>query len=157
MGDRVLEIVVHLMDHLRDNHGQISDMDLIFSDLKGLGYTDNEISSAYCWVMDRFNGPDEAYFSDFPQKHSSSRILTNYERHQLSPEAYGFLIKLTHLDLLDDEQFEMVIERSSLFAPKPISLDQIKLITSSIVFQDMTELESGGWFSPTTDNPNALN
>lgn len=157
MGDRVLEIVVHLMDHLRDNQGQISDMEMMFTDLKGLGYTDNEISSAYCWVMDRFNGPDDAYFSDFPQKHSSSRILTNYERHQLSPEAYGFLIKLTHLDLIDDEQFEMVLERGSMFTPKPVSLEQIKLITSSIVFHDMAEFDSGGWLAPPSDNPQALN
>lgn len=157
MGDRVLEIVIHLMDHLRDNRGQISDMEMMFSDLKGLGYTDNEISSAYCWVMDRFNGPDDTYFSDFPQKHSSSRILTNYERYQLSPKAYGFLIKLTHLDLLDDEQFELVLERSSMFSSKPISLEQIKLVTSTIVFHDMVDLESGGWFDTLPDNPQALN
>lgn len=157
MGDRVLEIVVHLMDHLRDNQGQISDMEMMFTDLKGLGYTDNEISSAYCWVMDRFNGPDDAYFSDFPQKHSSSRILTNYERHQLTPDAYGFLIKLTHLDLIDDEQFEMVLERGSMFTPKPVSLEQIKLITSSIIFHDLAEFDSGGWFDSPSDNPQALN
>ena len=157
MGDRVLEIVIHLMDHLRDNQGQISDMDLIFTDLKGLGYTDNEISSAYCWVMDRFNGEDDTYFSEFPDNHSSTRILTNYERHQLSPEAYGFLIKLMHHDLLDDEQFEMVLERSSMFSPKPIDLEQVKLVTSSIVFRDMVELESGNWFDSPNDIPQALN
>ena len=157
MGDRVLEIVIHLMDHLRETHGQIADMDVVFSDLKGLGYTDNEISSAYCWIMDRFNGPDDTYFSAFPEKHSSNRILTNYERHQLSPEAYGFLIKLVHHELLDDEQFESVLERSAMFAPKPITLDQIKLVTSAIVFSDMTELDSGNWFDSGAETPEAVN
>lgn len=157
MGDRVLEIVIHLMDYLRDSRGQISDMDLVFSDLKGLGYTDNEISSAYCWIMDRFNGPDDTYFSAFPEKHSSNRILTNFERHQLSPEAYGFLIQLVHHELLDDEQFESVLERSSMFAPRPVNMDQIKMITSAIVFSDLTELESGGWFDSGSESDQPLN
>ena len=56
---------------------QDQSVDLIFTDLKGLGYTDNEISSAYCWVMDRFNGEDDTYFSEFPDKHSSTRRRTD--------------------------------------------------------------------------------
>lgn len=157
MGDRVLEIVIHLMDHLRDNHGQISDMDLVFSDLKDLGYTDNEISSAYGWVMDRFDGEEHTYYSDFPSQHSSSRILTNFERHQLSPEAHGFLIKLLHHNLIDNEQFESVLERSTMFSPKPVTIDQIKMVTSTIVFRDLADFESPSWLDPKSGIPRALN
>lgn len=157
MGDRVLEIVMHLMDHLRDNHGQLSDMDGVFSDLKGLGYTDNEISSAYSWVMDRFDSSDTSFFSQFPEKHYSSRILTNYERHLLTPEAHGFLINLLHHNLIDDEQFESILERSTMFSPKPVTLDQMRLVASAVVFRDFSEFDESGWIDTEGDPSQVIN
>ena len=157
MGDRVLEIVIHLMDHLRDNHGQMSDMDGVFSDLKGLGYTDNEISSAYSWVMERFGNTENNFFSQFPETHFSSRILTNYERHLLTPQAHGFLINLLHYNLIDDEQFESILERATMFSPRPVTVDQIRLVASAVVFRDFSEYDESGWIDIESDSPQTIN
>jgi len=157
MGDRILEIVVHLMDHLRDHHGEFGEMDDLVLELKGLGYTDGEISSAYSWVMERFDITDNTYYSQFPDQHHSNRILTHYERYQLTTEAYGFLIKLLHHELIDDEQFESVLERSTLFSPKPVTIDQVKLIASAVVFREITDIESLGWFDNRVDLPQQIN
>ncbi len=157
MGDRVLEIVIHLMDHLRANHGRMSDMDGVFSDLKGLGYTDNEISSAYSWVMERFDDAENSFFSAFPEHHYSCRILTNYERHLLTPEAHGFLINLLHHNLIDDEQFESLLERSTMFSPRPVNLDQMRIVASAVVFRDFGEFEESGWLDSESESPQAIN
>ena len=51
----------------------------------------------------------------------------------MEPEAQGFLLKLVNLSLVDHEQFEGIMERVSVFGSKSVSLEQIKLIASSVV------------------------
>ena len=145
MESKILEIVVYLIDHLRENEGQISDMDDVSSDLRSMGYTDNEISSAYSWVLERYGTGDKLYYSDFPEDHSSLRILSHAERYQFAPEAYGFVLKLMNLGLLDDEQFEMILDRGTMLGSRPVTQDQVKLIASSFVFADNTDLDSFNW------------
>jgi len=157
MGDRILEIVVHLMDHIRDNQGQLSEMEGVVSELKNLGYTDNEISSAYSWLLERFEITDNTFYSQFPEQHFSTRILTNYERFQFTTDAHGFMIKLLHHGLIDDEQFESVLERGGMFTPKPVGLEQIKLIASAVVFRDLSDFDNFGWLESKAEAPSEIN
>jgi len=142
---KILEIVVYLIDHLRENEGQISDMDDVSSDLRSMGYTDNEISSAYSWVLERYGTGDKLYYSDFPEDHSSLRILSHAERYQFEADAYGFVLKLMNLGLIDDEQFEMILDRGSMLGSRPVTEEQVKLIASSFVFSDSTDLDNFSW------------
>lgn len=145
MESKILEIVVYLIDHLRENEGQISDMDDVSSDLRSMGYTDNEISSAYSWVLERYGTGDKLYYSDFPEDHYSLRILSHAERYQFTANAYGFVLKLMNLGLIDDEQFEMILDRGTMLGSRPVTQEQVKLIASSFVFSDNTDLDSFNW------------
>jgi uncharacterized protein Smg (DUF494 family) len=142
MGSRVLEIVVYLMDHMRENQGALPAMDDLSTDLRGMGYTDTEISSAYSWVLDRFESLHETFFEQFPAEHFSNRILTQYERLQLTTEAYGYLLKLMNLRVIDDQQFESILERAVIFGARLISLDQIKMVTSAVLFNEFGDIEN---------------
>ncbi len=149
---KILEIVVYLIDHIRENQGRLSNMDDVSSDLRSMGYTDNEISSAYCWVMDRYGSGDSVYYSDFPDEHYSSRILTHAERFQFSTEAHGFMLKLLNLGLIDDEQLEMILDRGAMIGPKPVTLDQVKLVATSFVFGDSADVDNLTWID-TDESP----
>ena len=151
MGNRVLEIVVYLMDHMRENNGSLPDMDDISLELLNLGYSDGEISSAYTWVVDRFDGNGETFFTDFPDEHFSNRVLTPYERLQLPPDAFGFLIKLINLKVIDDEQLEAVLERTMTYGTRPVSLEQIKAIASAVLFDEMVEPDAPSVFDAKID------
>jgi uncharacterized protein Smg (DUF494 family) len=151
MGNRILEIVVFLMDHMRENHGSMPDMDDVSLELRNLGYSDGEISSAYTWVVDRFDGSTETFFTDFPIEHFSNRVLTPYERIQLPSDVFGFLIKLINLKVIDDEQFEAVLERSMTYGTRPISLDQIKAIASAVLFDEVVEPDGPSVFDAKID------
>jgi len=155
--NRILEIVVYLMDHIQEHRGQIIDIEDLSAHLKSMGYTENEISSAYSWLVDRFESTSENFYTDFPQVHCSTRILTDYERYQYSPEAYGFLLKLQSQSLIDDQQFETVLERGAIFSPKPVNEEQIKLIVSSVVFNDMHEFEGIPQYDLNPDNTHNIN
>ncbi len=151
MGNRILEIVVYLMDHMRENHGRLPGVDDLSPDLRNLGYSDSEISSAYSWVMDRYESSHETYYSSFPKQHSSNRILTGFERSLFSTEAHGFLVRLMNLDLIDDEQLESIIERGGVFGPRLVTVDQVKVIASAVVFGEFGELNGFSLFDSQID------
>ncbi|MEW6051461.1 MAG: DUF494 family protein [Candidatus Zixiibacteriota bacterium] len=151
MGNRILEIVVYLMDHMRENQGMLPSVDDLSPDLRGMGYSDNEISSAYTWVMERYENSHETFYSNFPSEHSSNRVLTAYERSQLTTDAYGFLVHLLNLCVIDDEQLESILERATMFGPRLVTLDQIKMITSVVLFRDFGDVGEVSLFDPHID------
>lgn len=155
MENRILEIVVLLIDYFRDNPDYYFNIDDLSSNLKARGYTDTEISSAYSWLMERYDHAPEKNFSDFPKVTSPGRILTDIERRTLTIEAQGFMHKLLSFSLIDNEQFELIIDRASLVASGPIDIEHIKLIASSVIFRDVDELDNMTMVEP-KDSPSSF-
>jgi uncharacterized protein Smg (DUF494 family) len=140
--NRILEIVFYLMDYLHDTHGQTNSLGDLSIDLKGLGYSDEEITRAYSWVLDHVQTGGEQLYSSIPEHGGSVRVLTQAERTMFMPDAYGLLTKLMALEVLDLEQLEDILERISLFGQQPVSVEQLKLIVSMVAFSEHTEAES---------------
>jgi uncharacterized protein Smg (DUF494 family) len=145
------------MDFMRDNDEHKSAPDELSSALQNMGYSEQEITTAYTWFLDQYNGATEQYFSNFPGKHASIRVLTDTERLRISPEAYSFLIKLLNSKVISDEQLEMIIERITFFNAEPMSLDQIKLIASAVVFDDFDGFEDQAAVDLYADQANSVN
>jgi len=137
MRNRILEIVVFLMDHLQHDAVGNFRSDEISNTLEQMGYSDNEINSAYKWMLNRLNDTPETYFAKFSKEPFSHRILTSAERQQISSDAYGFLMKLRNFSLIDDEQFESSIERAIEMGNYPVSESQMKLLVSSVIFPEL--------------------
>ncbi|UCD94654.1 MAG: DUF494 family protein [Candidatus Zixiibacteriota bacterium] len=135
MGNRVLEIVVFLMTHIKDHQGQLENIDDISSYLKSNGFTDNEISSAYSWVLDQMQ-PGSEFLPTETQADFSFRILSEPERRNFSPDAMGYLLQLRHLGLLSDSQIELILERGTLVGPSPVDLEQMKLVVGALLFRE---------------------
>jgi len=150
MRDRILEIVVFLIDYMQEHREQVSDIDDISAMLETMGYQDDEISAAYSWLMDRINPEAEEYFASFPSRHSSVRVLTASERALLSTEAQGFLYKLVNLGLIDDEQLEIVLDRLMVVSSDDVSEEEVKTVASAVVFHDVEELDGLNLFDITS-------
>jgi uncharacterized protein Smg (DUF494 family) len=142
MRNRIFEIVVYLIDYMQGDPGRFAATDEVWEELEAQGYSEDEISSAYSWLLKRFDSSPQRFFSSFPKEHSSHRILTVTERSQLTTEAYGFLIKLLNRNLINDEQFEAILDHVSAYGPKPSTLDHIKVIATSVVFSGWSESDS---------------
>jgi uncharacterized protein Smg (DUF494 family) len=142
VGERVLEIVVLLISRIRDHEGQLDSFEDISSYLKSYGFTENEISSAYSWVLDQLQ-TDSKFLIDDPDSRNSFRILTEQERFQFSPEAIGYLLQLRHLSLLNDSHLELILERGVYMGPRPINLSQVKILIGSVLFNEPGQAESG--------------
>lgn len=157
MRSRILEIVVFLMDLMRDNQDQLSDGDDFSDALEDMGYSEQEIDTAYNWLMEQFNGVPQKFFSEFPKSHSSQRVLTARERMHITPEAYGFLLKLLQGALITGEQLESIIERATFFDSEQVTLEQMKFISSSVVFKDNDEVDHLGLLDVRNDRFNSVN
>ena len=68
-------------------------------------------------------------------------ISPKCRRQLLIPEAQGYLFKLLHLSLINQEQFEAVVERSTLFGTQQVTLDQLQMIISTVIFKDLDEVD----------------
>jgi uncharacterized protein Smg (DUF494 family) len=139
---RVLEIVFYLMDHFQEPDDQASSISEFSSDLKSLGYSDEEISSAYGWVLDHLSAAGESLYSSFDGQIGSSRILTDQERARMTSDAYGFLIKLSNMGFLSGEQFEKILDRLGIVGSRMVTRDQVKLIASAVLFTQQDQLDS---------------
>jgi len=157
MRNRVFEIVVFLIDYMQGDAARLSDTDDLWATLEAQGYSEDEISSAYSWLLKRFENTPQRYFSSFPATQSSYRVLTTSERSQLTTEAYGFLIKLSNTAALNNEQFEIIMNRLSAFGPMPVTLDQIKLLASSVVFSELDEFDAIELFDSDGDHTSFVN
>ena len=141
MTNRILEIVVLLMDYIRDNQGHPVDSDDLSMSLRSLGYSDSEISSAYSWLLERFEQAPEQHFSQLPERSQSIRVLTPVEQAVLTVEGQSFILKLYNGGIIDDQQFEELLDRISILGSKPVTLEQVKLIASTVLFQEFEEAD----------------
>ena len=157
MDNRVLEIVFYLVDHIQQGHGRLSDLNDLSVDLKGLGYSDDEIASAYSWVLEHLQASNERLYSAIPRKSESTRILTDLERSQFLPEAHGFLLRLASLGLIDGRQLETVLERVAVCSHTPVVLDQLKLIVAAVAFDESGELETDSLFDDQSESAIRIN
>jgi uncharacterized protein Smg (DUF494 family) len=138
---RILEIVFCLMDFVQDGDEPMINLPEYSSNLKNLGYTDEEISTAYHWILNHMGSPSESLYSAFPTCTLSTRVLSEVERARLAPEAYGFLLKLANTGMINGEQFETILDRLALSGSRVMTPDQIKLIASAVMFNEYGEAE----------------
>lgn len=155
MQDRILEIVVYLMNRLTDHQGSLSSIDEMSADLRSMGFTDTEISSAYNWLLKHFEDhPDSYSFSEKAKNTRSVRILSDAERGVISPDAFGYLLQLRQLNLLGAEQMEMILDRCALFVNDPIDINEMKILASVAMFDTgSSDFPSAVWVGDPESEP----
>jgi len=139
MTDRILEIVIYLMDYMRDSQERMPDSEDFTSTLRNMGYSDWEISSAYQWLLNRIDTAPEEIYREFPVNLGSVRVLTDSERVHMTVGAQNLLLKLFNLGLIDDEEYEAVLERVSVLGDNVVTSEQLKMVASSVVFGNSDE------------------
>lgn len=133
MDNRTLEIIFQIVEYMQANQGRLPSLETSMTELKQLGFEEDEIKQAHTWLADRHAGAPDRLYEGIPRIHAPHRILTPEERLQVSPEAYGLLLTLLNLGVIDPEQFESSLEKAFVYGIRPVNVDQIKWITSGVV------------------------
>jgi uncharacterized protein Smg (DUF494 family) len=131
------------MSKIRDDMGRLEDLEEISSYLKNQGFTESEISSAYSWLLNRLQ-QDSEFLYNAEYNRMGTRILSETERRLFTPPAYGYILQLQHLGLLNEEQLEQVLERGAMIWSSPVGVDQLKTLIDSVLFYDNRAIEISG-------------
>ena len=132
MQERIIEIIIYLLEQFQQKPNKDSAIDLS-KVLMSRGYTDSEINLAFSWVSNHLQTRTIAHEEDY--SFDSEEELTDLEKLVITPEAYGYLIQIYQLGMLKDYDIEDVIDKAvSHGANKHITLDDVKTITASLIF-----------------------
>jgi uncharacterized protein Smg (DUF494 family) len=131
MKEKVVELLIYIMSEIQDNK-RISDIDL--ADLKTRGYTPSEISAAFSWIYENSELNQQRPAPSAPAGEGSRRILHEAEKSVLGIESQGYLIQLRELGLLDEKDFETVIERAMMAGYEKLSVPELREIVASALF-----------------------
>lgn len=94
-------------------------------------YNSSEISAAYSWILQKHPAVTEHKKKDFGKYH---RVLHFAERMLISSEAYGYLLEMVNIGLLDNREMEQIIERVMFQSSEPIDIDKVRKIVHAHVF-----------------------
>lgn len=144
MNERVVEILIYIMSAIRKNTRLSQKLDLLSRSLIQKGYSESEISSAFTWLLDRLNyDSEELIQKQGPALKHSLRHLHEYERSIISTEAYGYIIQLRELNIINEMDVEQILERSMMIGASHVGIEEVKSIVASMLFASEHVADSG--------------
>lgn len=139
MYERIIEIIVYVLGELK-NKKKLSEIDT--KELEKLGYTNAEISTAFSWLVDRFEFGNQFFNKDFPSTEDSFRILHQAEQELFTDEAFGELIQYHSLGIINSRHIEAIIERALMLGLYQIDSTQIKSFIAYAIFNAASDLNT---------------
>ncbi len=139
MYQRIMEILVLIMDEFGSEKWHVEEMVQVSENLIERGYTEQEINTAFTWLHHRFQFdaslPADNVAIGEPEG-TSHRVLHTLEQRYLNPEAHGYLLQLKHLSLIDSRELEEVIERLFILDFQPATVEDVAMIVQSMLFEE---------------------
>jgi len=133
--EKIIEIIVYLLSELKNNK-QLADVDM--ENLANLGYTQNEINTAFSWVYSKIYA-GEKIFLDPKSDTRSQRFLHDAEQNIVSPEAYGYLVQLKELGLINNMDIDLIIDKIMVSSYSNVSKEDMKSIIATYLL-DIDEM-----------------
>jgi uncharacterized protein Smg (DUF494 family) len=145
MDERLVEIIIAIVDRLVDSETRSETVESITQALIVEGYHAQEINTAFMWL---YHTVDESFFEDgriirTDRSMGTVRVLNDFERTLITPEAYGYMLQLSQLGLLDNLQIEEVIDRAMYSCGDMVELNDVKRIVPSIILEGIPGFRPG--------------
>jgi len=135
MSERVVEILVFIMSEMRGKNSGLDRLEFLSNDLIQRGYTQHEISFAFSWLFERYKSEsEELMHNNGATLEGSCRILHEAERTVITPKAYGYLLQLRRLGIMNDVEMEHTIERALMVGVARITETEIKSLVATMLF-----------------------
>jgi len=131
MHERIVEIITRVLNELKQNK-KINEIDI--HDLEKHGYTDSEISAAFSWLVDKLEFSNELFNVD-KSANNSFRILHEAEQDLFTESAWGELIQMHSIGMINSSHIETIIERAIVSGVYKINSDMLKANVASIIFK----------------------
>ena len=144
--DRLDELMMNLFsliaDQVRDKQELFDDEGKIMQTLLNGGYDLHDADAALTLMQTLVQKQAENFFSpDQAGCPAGIRTMNSEERRRLTPEAFAFAVKLTHLGILTENQREDILERAMGLSRGRAELDEVKALTAFLLFAGLHDRE----------------
>ncbi len=139
MYEKIVEIITYVLSELKQNK-KISEIDL--NELESKGYSNSEISTAFSWLVDRVEFSNKITTLEI-ESDNSFRILHDAEKELFTDQAWGELIQMQSIGILNSQQIELIIERALLSGIFKIDSFFLKNMIASFIFNATNSLMPG--------------
>jgi uncharacterized protein Smg (DUF494 family) len=136
VNEKTIEILIQLLGHIKENDLDVESLSEFSESLIVRGYNEREVAEALSWLFEKLNFLTVKTTEIAEQKQESVRILHDYERLKISPNVYGYLLKLKSLNVINGSQMEKVLDYCMLLGADTLQESEIDEIVASILFDD---------------------
>ncbi|HAC16292.1 MAG TPA: hypothetical protein DCE78_10180 [Bacteroidetes bacterium] len=143
MRNNIVDLIVYLARKIRLGESLIELKDDSISK-----FNKSEISAAYSWIMqqyprlksiddlktDNYSITNQVYRPDdiLP----GHRVLHYAERILITPDAYGYLLELVEIGIIDQKTMESIIERVMFHTTDRITIESVKTMIQENLFEN---------------------
>lgn len=133
MPERIIEIIVYALRRFQEDRRTKNYSDLT-AELMTRGYTEAEINLSFSWIFNHLNretasGP---YYEDLDFMDDMG--INDKLNPVLSDEAYGYLLQIVQLGILNELQVEQVLEKAVTSGTENINSEQVKKYVVNVLF-----------------------
>ncbi len=136
MDNKKIEILLYFLGYLKDNDFNVEKLGKFSQNLVVSGYNEHDVAEALDLLLDEHDVLSISSTEIAEQKDTSIRILSEFERITISPDVYGYLIKLHNLSIINNVQMEKIINYTMFITSHKITESDINEILASILFEE---------------------
>lgn len=154
MDQRIVEILMYVIGEIQSRRIKLDEIEGISDELLQRGFSQRDVATAISLVADRYAGESQRTQVGSPTGAHSHRVLHEVERQYVSPEAYGYLIQMSNLGILDYNDLEELLEHCMLLGNLNVGSDEMKmLVATHLLDKDPRPGEGGYSISPSQSWP----
>jgi len=135
--NKTIEILIYLLGYLKDNSFDVESLSEFSENLIGSGYTENDIAEALGLLLEKYNVLPAHSSEIAEQDEKSVRILCDFERLKISPEVYGYLLKLRALTIINGAQMERIIDYCMFVDSRKITESDVNEFLAALLFENL--------------------
>jgi uncharacterized protein Smg (DUF494 family) len=136
MNDKIIEILIQLLGHLKEHDLDIDSIGEFTDGLVTRGYDEHEVTEAIHWFIEKMNSRSVMSTEIHEQSSGSIRVLHENERINISPDVYGYLLKLKSMEVVTGAQMEKILDYYMLLGSNSMNDIDINEIIASILFEN---------------------
>ena len=136
MNNKIIEILIQLLGHLREHDLDADSLSEFSEGLITRGYDEIDVSEAINWFLEKLSTHTVKSTEILEQNDKSVRILHEYERINIPPDVYGYLLKLKSLSVITSSQMEKILDYYMLVGQNSLNESDINEIIANILFEE---------------------
>ena len=97
-------------------------------------YESEDLRAAFELIVQLLEPVAEENFEPAEAPQGRNRVLNQWERTNLTPQAYGYLLRLRESGSLSDEHVELILERAGTLGARRMDVQDVEDLASWVLF-----------------------